>query len=71
MQYYFSIETLSNIFSSSSSENTLARRTKTEVWKLTSLCSTCGAEQAWRRLSAPEWLPLVSSGLLSKDGTMS
>jgi hypothetical protein len=29
------------------------------------------AEQAWRRLSAPELLPLVASGVSFKDGKFS
>ena len=28
------------------------------------------AEQAWRKLNAPEWLPLVASGVPFKEGRM-
>ena len=36
------------------------------IWKMLRV-----AEQAWRKLNAPELLPLVASGTLFKDGTMS
>ncbi len=36
------------------------------IWKMLRV-----AEQAWRRLNAPELLPLVVSGLSFKNGKMS
>lgn len=35
------------------------------IWKMLRV-----AEQAWRKLNAPEWLPLVASGVPFKDGNM-
>ena len=35
------------------------------IWKMLRI-----AEQAWRRLNAPEWLPLVASGVPFTDGRM-
>jgi transposase-like protein len=35
------------------------------IWKILQV-----AEQSWRKLNAPELLPLVASGLMCKDGIM-